>query len=684
MPSVPEPREIPPQPATSGRRLDSWKEIAAYFQRNERTVRRWEQTEGLPVHRHVHDKRGSVYANTAELDAWRTSRGAGLEKQAPEEARRRDRRLVLGAILVGILVATGVTTWRIAGMGRTTTGLIQIRPLTSYPGSERYPSFSPDGNHVAFSWDGARQDNVDIYIKTIGEETPRRLTIDPAEELSPAWSPDGSWIAFLRILPAGRAAVCLVPTMGGPERTLAEIRSPPKLAEFGSHIAWSPNGEWLVVPDKDLPQEPFSLVRIALVNGEKRKLTSPRVQHGDIAAAVSPTGRAVAFIRRSSFSSSELYLAPISEDGAPQQPERQVTSFGRRTTSPAWTPDGKALLFVSGDPGSEAIVWRMDGSGTGRPWPVGSLGDHAALLAASRQHRLVFTRYIQDANIWRIRSRKPEGNGPPWEKEPLLSSTRRESDALYSPDGEQISFESSRSGSRELWKSERAGSNAVQLTSVGGPGVCCSRWSSDGRLLIFVSWREGLAHLYLINASGGPPRPFTNGPYNHNTPSWSRDGQWIYFQSDRNGQFQVWKMPANGGQAIQVTRSGGRLALESMDGRYLYFTSGGTLPSDSASLWRTSGPGGEEAQIMDGLAGYNSFAVTAEGIYFLSLRGPSGARGSIEFLDFNTGKTRTIAPIDRPFGGGISVLPGRGGVSEILYTQVDHEGSDLMLVEKFW
>jgi hypothetical protein len=86
-------------------------------------------------------------------------------------------------------------------------------------------------------------------------------------------------------------------------------------------------------------------------------------------------------------------------------------------------------------------------------------------------------------------------------------------------------------------------------------------------------------------------------------------------------------------------------------------------------------------QILDGLAGWNSFEVVDEGIYLLRNSGGSG--GSIEFLDFASGTSQQIATIDRPFGGGISVLPGpHGRVSEILYTQIDHQGSDLMMLEK--
>lgn len=62
------------EPLRRAERLESWKEVAAYLNRSERTVRRWEELEGLPVHRLQHDKRGSIYAYASELDAWRDSR----------------------------------------------------------------------------------------------------------------------------------------------------------------------------------------------------------------------------------------------------------------------------------------------------------------------------------------------------------------------------------------------------------------------------------------------------------------------------------------------------------------------------------------------------------------------------------------------------------------------------------
>ncbi len=65
-------------------RLDSWKEVAAYLNRDVTTVQRWEKREGMPVHRHLHDKRGSVYALSSELDVWRQTRKLPLEEDEEE------------------------------------------------------------------------------------------------------------------------------------------------------------------------------------------------------------------------------------------------------------------------------------------------------------------------------------------------------------------------------------------------------------------------------------------------------------------------------------------------------------------------------------------------------------------------------------------------------------------------
>jgi len=90
-------------------------------------------------------------------------------------------------------------------------------PLTTYVGLQLCPSFAPDGERVAFSWEGEKQDNFDIYVKQIGVETPLRLTSDSSPDLSPAWSPNGRSIAGIRISPNTRAELLLIPSLvGGP------------------------------------------------------------------------------------------------------------------------------------------------------------------------------------------------------------------------------------------------------------------------------------------------------------------------------------------------------------------------------------------------------------------------------------------------------------------------------------
>jgi tetratricopeptide (TPR) repeat protein len=110
--SRPSPVEQFPGPV----RLESWKEIAAYLRRSERTVRRWEDAEGLPVHRLQHDKRGSVYAFASELDAWRDSRKALLAEQPaadppPASGASRQRAAAVVAIALAASVAGGWWLW---------------------------------------------------------------------------------------------------------------------------------------------------------------------------------------------------------------------------------------------------------------------------------------------------------------------------------------------------------------------------------------------------------------------------------------------------------------------------------------------------------------------------------------------------------------------------------------------
>ena len=137
--------------------------------------------------------------------------------------RRRRWRL---AWTVAFLAGAGVvsTLWFVRPATKAPEPPMTAVPLITYPGLDGEPTFSPDGNQVAFTWFGETRDNEDIYVKLIGTTgSPLRLTVDAAKDYSPAWSPDGRFIAFLRNLPRAKCAVLLIPALGGRERKLAEI-----------------------------------------------------------------------------------------------------------------------------------------------------------------------------------------------------------------------------------------------------------------------------------------------------------------------------------------------------------------------------------------------------------------------------------------------------------------------------
>jgi TolB-like protein/tetratricopeptide (TPR) repeat protein len=122
-----------------GRRLESWKEIAAYLGRDVTTVRRWEKGEGLPVHRHIHNKLGSVYAYTTELDAWRSNRApapaidASDARAELEPIRRRPyARMVAAVAALALVLAAGVI-WLARQRTREPAPGVAIRSLAVLP-----------------------------------------------------------------------------------------------------------------------------------------------------------------------------------------------------------------------------------------------------------------------------------------------------------------------------------------------------------------------------------------------------------------------------------------------------------------------------------------------------------------------------------------------------------------------
>jgi TolB-like protein/Flp pilus assembly protein TadD len=169
-----EPFSHPPRQGQPGAvRLDSWKEIAGHLRRDKRTVQRWERLEGLPIHRHLHQKRGSVFAYTAELDAWLETRRHSLE--APEwDADRRagglaGRRGLLTAVLVVALALAGwgLSRWRAPDHAAAprSIGSLAVLPLQNLTG-DADQEYLADGMTEALIADLARHGSLRVISRT--------------------------------------------------------------------------------------------------------------------------------------------------------------------------------------------------------------------------------------------------------------------------------------------------------------------------------------------------------------------------------------------------------------------------------------------------------------------------------------------------------------------------------------
>ncbi len=567
----------PPAGGPPGDRLDSWKEIAAYLNRDVTTVQRWEKREGMPVHRHLHARMGSVYAFRAELDAWTRSRnipagqadGDHAPSQAPEAppSRRAEvltrptrRVLVLSLLAAGMALAIGAGLWlrRTDSFWRNPISGARFQTVTDFEGVEQAAAVSRDGHLVAFLSD--RDGSTDVWVTQIGSGQFHKLTRGSAPELvnpsvrSLGFSPDGAFVTYWvrkQDASGGDIGIWAVPTLGGQPRPYLE-----GVAEFD----WSRDGSRLAyhLPG---PGDPLFVSDGGRRSGDRPIFTAPAGLHAHF-PLLAPDGAFIYFVLGSLPDKWDIWRIAAA-GGAPQR----ITSHNGPVSHPVLL-DRRTLVYLAGD---------SDGSG---PWLYGmdverriphrltSGPDRYTSLAASADgRRLVVTLASPKRTLWRLRIADVPTRAPA--PAPLSLTTSAGFSPRLGPDfllyvsatgtGESI-WKLVDGASTELWRGEGA-------RVFGGPAI-----SADGRSIAFSARHHGRTLLYEMQADGTNARVVTDALDLEGAPAWAPDGRSIITAAIDHGVPILFRVPLDGRVPAPLVREYSVDPAWAPDGRFLLYS----------------------------------------------------------------------------------------------------------------
>ncbi len=286
---------------------------------------------------------------------------------------------------------------------------------------------------------------------------------------------------------------------------------------------------------------------------------------------------------------------------------------------------------------------------------------------------MAYSQVEERQNIWRLMLMSPtKASGAPTK---LIASTGLQRGPRISPDGRHIAFESTRSGSVEIWLCDSNGSNPVQMTSFKGPSTGTVRWSPDSRHLVFDSRATGHPALYVLNIEGGPPRLLPTGG-DAMQPFWSADGRSIYFSSEQSPA--IWKVPADGGNAVRLSDTDGFNPQESTDGAWIYFVRG----DDRMDVWWVPASGGSSRRLegMPTLVSGDHWTPSKHGIYFID---GAADPATLNLFDPNNRHITRVAALSGLFWGWGPGLNVSNDGHTVLYGKGDGATADIMLIEGF-
>lgn len=699
MPEFPEtPAASPSGARDRGTRLDSWKEIAAYLQRDVRTLQRWEKTAGLPVRRMQKPGLRAVYAYTADLDEWirdqdpRTIEPAEASADTPAAPpapapttapQRWPLRWMAYAAIAAVLVVTASLALR--PRPPATFGPFSARPITSEPGNERDPDISPDGRYVAYAQQAPNL-ATRLVVRLVDGGEPHDITSGTEDEWSPVWSPDGARIAFLRGDPADSATLMLISPLGGNERTLATVRpyARRRLLLIGHLLAWTPDGRHIVVPDQITGGE-GSLVLIAADTGERTRLTSPGDAHFDVEPSLSADGRLLLFNRVRGEYLSDVFVQRLDASYRPVGAPTKLPAAGSWNGTPRML-DNRGEVLVSAGPLPRLSLWRQPVDGTGTPVSLGIIGDNATQSAVDRTSgRIIARTFRSQSDVLRfpLPAAPPRGpqdrtargpQDPPVEE--FAHSTYIDRGPVYAPDGSQVAFISDRNGWRQLWVADGNGASPVEWTQKFEADMPMPAWSPDGSRIAFAGiGPSGNSQLFVADRATRTAVRVSDDTLDYVRPAWSPDGQSLYAAAADKSVYSIYRVPVAGGAAAKVLPDYINVIDVAPDGEGLYVVR--RDQRTRAELDYVPLPTGTPVHLAT-MNFQDDAWMTAKGLYYLDRR--ANQRMAPVALTFRThgGAVTVVQEYTKPPGRGLSVSPdGRFALTTRFVPAI----ADLLLLE---
>ena len=567
----------PPSVRPPEDRLDSWKEIAAYLNRDVTTVQRWEKREGMPVHRHLHDRMGSVYASRAQLDAWARSRNLRSEQEngnnvaSPNLPAPPPRSAILTSLAkwqfflplaaAGAALAIGISLWfqRTEYFWRSPIADARFQRVTDFDGVEQAAAVSRDGHFVAFLTD--RDGQMDVWVTQVGSGQFHNLTRGSAPELvNPSvrtlgFSPDGSFVTFwVRKRDgssSGDISIWAVPTLGGQPRPYLE-----GVAEFD----WSRDGSRLAYHTPG-PGDPLFVTDGSRRLEDRPIFTAPAGLHSHF-PLWAPDSAFIYFVQGSLPDKLDIWrIAP-----AGGTPER-ITSHNGRVTHPVLL-DRRTLMYLASDPdGSGAWLHSVDVERRIPHRLTSGLDRYTSLAASADGRRLVGTLASTKRTLWRLRIADSPAKVSTAASISLTTSTG------FSPrlGPNYLLYVSATGTSESIWK--LANGTGTELWSgqgaqvSGGPAI-----SPDGRYIAFSVRQHGQTLLYVMQADGTNARIVADSLDWQGAPAWAPDGQSITSAVVDHGVPHLFRVPVDGRSPAPFVQEYSVDPAWAPDGRFVVYS----------------------------------------------------------------------------------------------------------------